>query len=106
MGDISCIGDLGFPPPGADTSAKVYAPGEIPKHGTETTISNLYGKVTSPLSGKTYSWTFGAIEHTVMVSVDAKPTGSAGGEKADNENDDEDVASLPSLQLWLIALIP
>lgn len=46
-----------------------------------------------------------------MASVDAKPTGSAGGEKADSENEDsdeddeEDVASLRSPQLWLIALI-
>ncbi|KAI8689374.1 hypothetical protein NCS56_00200800 [Fusarium sp. Ph1] len=85
MDDISCVGDLGFPPPGADKSAKFYAPGEFPKNGIETTISNLDGSVTSPLSGETFSWTLGAIEHTVIVaSVDAKPTGSAGGEKADN----------------------
>ncbi|KAI8649093.1 hypothetical protein NCS57_01445400 [Fusarium keratoplasticum] len=88
MDGISCVGDLGFPPPGADKSAKFYAPGEFPKNGTETTISNLD-----------------------VASVDAKPTGSAGGEKADSENEDsdeddeEDVASLRSPQLWLIALI-
>ena len=41
MGDISCIGDLGFPPPGVDRSAKVYEPGEISKDGTETTIQIL-----------------------------------------------------------------
>lgn len=55
MDGISCVGDLGFPPPGADKSAKFYAPGEFPKNGTETTISNLDGSITSPLSGETFS---------------------------------------------------
>lgn len=112
MDNISCIGDLGFPLPGADKSAKFSARGEILKNGTETTISNLYGSITCPLSGETFSWTLGAIEHTVIVAiVDAKPTGSVGGETADNENEDsdeddeEDVASLLSPQMWLIALI-
>ncbi|EEU40575.1 uncharacterized protein NECHADRAFT_75854 [Fusarium vanettenii 77-13-4] len=91
MDDISCIGDLGFPLPSIDNLVKFYALGEISKNGTEMTILNFYGSITSPLSGETFSWTLGGIGHTVIVaSADAKPTGSAGGKKADNENEDSD----------------
>ncbi|KAJ3543824.1 hypothetical protein NM208_g3375 [Fusarium decemcellulare] len=114
MDAMSCIGDLGFAPPGLDKSAKFFAPGEFPENGTQTTVSNLGGSITSPLSGETFSWTLGGIAHTVTVaSADAKPTGSAGGKeggdgKEDSDNasqdDEEDAASLLSPGLWLIAL--
>ncbi|KAF4995604.1 hypothetical protein FDECE_12747 [Fusarium decemcellulare] len=114
MDAISCTGDLGFAPPGLNKSAKFFAPGEFPENGTQTTVWNLVGSITSPLSGETFSWTFAGIAHTVTIATaDAKPTGSAGGEEAGggkedsdklSQDDEEDAASLLSPRLWLIAL--
>ncbi|KAH7186266.1 uncharacterized protein B0J16DRAFT_363226 [Fusarium flagelliforme] len=118
----SCAKDLKFTPPGKDKSAKFYGPGELPKNGTDT-LTNMEGTITSPLSGATFTWTDGPIEHPITAaSVDAKPTGSS--DKKDNKDDDktdeanetgkedeEDAASIITPPVWalvclVIALLP
>ena len=83
----------------------------------------MEGTITSPLSGATFTWTDGPIEHPITAaSVDAKPTGSS--DKKDNKDDDqtdeanetgkedeEDAASIITPPVWalvclVIALLP
>ncbi|KAF4992966.1 hypothetical protein FDECE_13550 [Fusarium decemcellulare] len=104
MDTISCIGDLGYTPPGEDESAKFYAPGEFTKNGTITTTTNIDGGITNPLSGATFTWTHGNVTHPITVAkADARPTVSSSG----NSNGDEEHAA-PAIvpRLWpIIALV-
>ncbi|KAJ4253879.1 hypothetical protein NW762_010277 [Fusarium torreyae] len=89
----SCAGDLKFTPPGKDKSIKFYDPGELPKNGTKT-LSNVDGSITSPLSGATFTWTHGEVEHPITVaSANAKPTGTTSNNKSGKDDDAKETGS-------------
>ncbi|KAJ6092409.1 hypothetical protein N7467_004378 [Penicillium canescens] len=78
-----CAGDLGYSRTDTGAISKFYQPGSMPSNGTET-LSNKDGVVSTPVSGDTFTWTFGqsmiAVLHTVTVtSADAVVTGKATG---------------------------
>ncbi|KAK6957124.1 hypothetical protein Daesc_002409 [Daldinia eschscholtzii] len=86
---------MGYTPPGGNDSAVFYEPDKLPPGGTATT-SNIAGRITSPVSGATYSWTYKEIEHIVTVaSADSQPTNAAstneeeGGNEGGNEGDNK-----------------
>ncbi|KAF7528310.1 hypothetical protein PCG10_000916 [Penicillium crustosum] len=81
----NCAGDLGYARADAGGNTKFYHPSSMPSNGTKT-MSNVGGVVSTPVSGDTFTWTFGStLQHTVTVSsVDAtvtgtKTTGGSGG---------------------------
>jgi hypothetical protein len=74
----------------------------------------MEGTITSPLSGATFTWTDGPIEHPITAaSVDAKPTGSSDkkdDKKSDEANetgkeDEEDAASIMSPPVWALVCL-
>jgi hypothetical protein len=72
-----CGGDLGYARADAGGNTKFYHPSSMPSNGTKT-MSNVGGVVSTPVSGDTFTWTFGtALEHVVTVSsADATVTGT------------------------------
>lgn len=85
-----CVDTLGMSPPAGD-KGELYVDGDFPANDTETLYNT--GTITSPVSGATYSYTyFDGVTHVVTVaSANARPTGSSGGNAADNdEGDSED----------------
>lgn len=81
----NCAGDLGYARADAGGNTKFYHPSSMPSNGTKT-MSNVGVVVSTPVSGDTFTWTFGStLQHTVTVSsVDAtvtgtKTTGGSGG---------------------------
>jgi hypothetical protein len=76
-----CAGDLGYSRADAGAVKKFYAPSSMPSNGTQT-LSNKGGVVSTPVSGNTFTWTFGqssrAVAHPITVtSANAKVTGKA-----------------------------
>jgi len=77
----------------------------------------MEGTITSPLSGATFTWTDGPIEHPITAaSVDAKPTGSSdkkddkddknsGEANETGKEDEEDVASTMSPPVWALVCL-
>ncbi|KAJ4310527.1 hypothetical protein N0V84_010928 [Fusarium piperis] len=54
--------------PGTSKEAKFYEPGEFPKNGTKTIMTNMAGTITSPISGATFTWTMNSIAHTITAA--------------------------------------
>lgn len=78
-----CAGDLGYDRTDAGAITKFYKPSSMPSNGTET-LSNKDCVVSTPVSGDTFTWTFGqstrAVLHTVTVtSANIVVTGKANG---------------------------
>ncbi|KAJ5337514.1 uncharacterized protein N7506_005536 [Penicillium brevicompactum] len=76
-----CAGDLGYGRADAGAVHKFYEPSSMPSNGTAT-LSNKGGVVSTPVSGNTFTWTFGqssrAVAHPITVtSANAKVTGKA-----------------------------
>ena len=64
-----CAGDLGFGAEDAGGTTTFYKPDGLPKNGTGTLYNT--GSLTTPVSGATFTWTFGTIPHVVTaVSTD------------------------------------
>lgn len=64
-----CAGDLGFGAKDAGETTTFYKPGGLPKNGTGTLYNT--GSLTTPVSGATFTWTFGTVQHVVTaVSTD------------------------------------
>ncbi|KAJ5657554.1 uncharacterized protein N7484_001203, partial [Penicillium longicatenatum] len=64
-----CAGDLGFGAEDAGGTTTFYKPGGLLKNGTGTLYNT--GSLTTPVSGATFTWTFGTILHAVTaVSTD------------------------------------
>lgn len=77
--------DLGMAYP-ADNTTNFYKPSELPPNGTETLFNT--GIVTSPVSGATYSYTYGNVQHVVTVSsADARPTGGSSSGSGGDDGD-------------------
>ncbi|KAJ5342802.1 hypothetical protein N7541_011926 [Penicillium brevicompactum] len=91
-----CAGDLGYGRPENGGISKFWSPSSMPTNGTKT-VSNIAGVISSPVSGDTFTWTFGRttnalgattspVIHTVTVSsanavvtdTKAKATGDSG----------------------------
>lgn len=74
-----CAGDLGYGAEDAGGTHTFYEPGKFPKNGTET-LYNTGGALSTPVSGATFTWTYGSIEHPVTVkSTDNVVTATATG---------------------------
>ena len=74
-----CAGTLGYGAESAGDTHTFYEPNNIPKNGTQTLYNT--GALTTPLSGATFSWTFGTIVHTVTaVSTDNVVTATVTGD--------------------------
>lgn len=74
-----CAGDLGFGAEDAGDTHTFYKPGGFPDNGTET-LYNTGGVISTPISGATFTWTYGSIEHPVTVkSTDNIVTATATG---------------------------
>lgn len=98
-----CAGDLGYGRADAGGISKFWSPSKMPTNGTKT-ISNIAGFVSSPVSGNTFTWTFGRttnplgrttspLIHTVTVtSANAVVTGL----KAKATGDEESTATSTS----------
>lgn len=88
-----CAGDLGYARADAGGNTKFYHPSSMPSNGTKT-ISNVGGVVSTPVSGGTFTWTFGStLQHTVTVSsTDATVTGT----KTTGGSDGSDVTATSS----------
>ncbi|CAI7640200.1 unnamed protein product [Penicillium pancosmium] len=79
-----CAGDLGFGAEDAGDTHTFYKPGDFPKNGTES-LYNTGGVISTPVSGATFTWTYGAIEHPVTVeSTDNVVTATATGTSGDS----------------------
>lgn len=78
-----CAGDLGFSAEEAGGTTTFYKKGGLPKNGTGTLYNT--GSLTTPVSGATFTWTFGTNPHVVtVVSADhvvaaATATGTSTG---------------------------
>ncbi|KAJ5889616.1 hypothetical protein N7504_010426 [Penicillium tannophilum] len=78
-----CAGDLGFSAEDAGGTTTFYKKGGLPKNGTGTLYNT--GSLTTPVSGATFTWTFGTNPHVVtVVSADhvvaaATATGTSTG---------------------------
>ncbi|KAJ5972939.1 uncharacterized protein N7479_002857 [Penicillium vulpinum] len=75
-----CASDLGYVRADAGANTKFYHPSSMPSNGTKT-ASNVGGVISAPVSGNTFSWTFGqttnSVLHVVTVSsADATATGT------------------------------
>ncbi|CAG8301557.1 unnamed protein product [Penicillium salamii] len=75
---FDCAGDLGYGRADAEANIKFWSPTSMPTNGTKT-ASNIAGSISSPVSGNTFTWTFGRttnalgqttspVLHTVTVS--------------------------------------
>ncbi|CAG7944491.1 unnamed protein product [Penicillium salamii] len=75
---FDCAGDLGYDRADAGGNKKFWSPTSMPTNGTKT-ASNIAGYISSPVSGNTFTWTFGRttnplgqttspVLHTVTVS--------------------------------------
>lgn len=74
-----CAGALGYGAESAGDTHTFYEPNNIPKNGTQTLYNT--GALTTPLSGATFSWTFGKVVHTVTaMSTDNVVTATATGD--------------------------
>ncbi|KAK7424126.1 hypothetical protein QQZ08_008732 [Neonectria magnoliae] len=90
MDAFRCDNKLGFTPPGGNKSAIFYEPGKLPRNGTKTT-SNIAGAITSPVSGKVYTWTYNGIERPITVAkADANPTVNPSAKASDGSGNDDD----------------
>ncbi|KAI8713759.1 hypothetical protein NCS52_01221400 [Fusarium sp. LHS14.1] len=63
----TCHTEYNYTLPG-NKDAKFYEPGEFPKNGTQTTMTNLAGTITSPISGATFTWTMNSTAHTITAA--------------------------------------
>ncbi|KAJ5632767.1 hypothetical protein N7490_009106 [Penicillium lividum] len=64
-----CAGELGFGSEDAGETKTFYEPGGLPKNGTEN-LANT-GSLSTPVSGATFTWTFGTDLHVITaVSAD------------------------------------
>ncbi|KAJ6150364.1 hypothetical protein N7471_001563 [Penicillium samsonianum] len=75
-----CAGDLGYGRADAGGISKFYHPSSMLSNGTKTTF-NVGGVVSTPVSGDTFTWTFGSsVIHAVTVSSeDATATSTVTG---------------------------
>ncbi|KAE8140421.1 hypothetical protein BDV38DRAFT_290150 [Aspergillus pseudotamarii] len=74
-----CAGMLGFGAAGAGGTQNFYEPGKIPKHGTGL-LMNTGGVISTPVSGSSFTWTFGSTTHPITAVVNSTATRSATGE--------------------------
>ncbi|KAH7231919.1 hypothetical protein B0J15DRAFT_574633, partial [Fusarium solani] len=65
--------------------AKFYEPGKFPKNGTQTTMTNLAGTITSPISGATFTWTMNSTAHTI-TAASVQTTGTSASTTVSNAN--------------------
>ncbi|KAK7397808.1 hypothetical protein QQX98_012823 [Neonectria punicea] len=90
MDAFPCDNKLDFTPHSGTKSATFYEPGGLPRNGTETT-SNIAGAITSPVSGKVYTWTYNGVERPITVAkVDANPTVNLSVKASDGSGSDDD----------------
>ncbi|RMJ16446.1 hypothetical protein CDV36_003905 [Fusarium kuroshium] len=79
----TCHTEYNYTLPG-NKDAKFYEPGKFPKNGTQTTMTNLAGTITSPISGATFTWTMNSTAHTIIAAgvqttaASASTTGTKG----------------------------
>ncbi|CAI7645839.1 unnamed protein product [Penicillium glandicola] len=87
-----CAGDLGYGRADAGGISNFYLPSSMPTNGTKT-MSNVDGVVSTPVSGDTFTWTFGSsVLHAVTASsADATVTGT--GTKATSGGSDATATS-------------
>ncbi|KAJ5123091.1 hypothetical protein N7448_009188 [Penicillium atrosanguineum] len=91
---------LGFGDKVAGGTNTFYTPDNLPKNGTET-LYNTGGVISSPVSGATFTWTSGTLEHAITVSstdnvVTATVTGGSGGSGSSGSTATETGASATS----------
>lgn len=99
----TCHTDYKYALPG-NKDAKFYEPGKFPKNGTHTTMTNLPGTITSPISGATFTWTMNSTAHTItaasasttVVSENMTPTGT-GAQATESSSEAEDKGSNASV---------
>ena len=104
--NTTCHTEYNYTLPG-NKDAKFYQPGEFPKNGTHTTMTNLPGTITSPISGATFTWTMNSTAHTItaagvhttvasasttVVSENTTPTGT-GAQATESSSEAEDKGS-------------
>jgi hypothetical protein len=58
---------LGFGEEDAGDTDTFYTPDDLPKNGTKPLFNNG-GEVSSPISGATFTWTFGTVQNAITVS--------------------------------------
>ncbi|EEU36014.1 uncharacterized protein NECHADRAFT_49773 [Fusarium vanettenii 77-13-4] len=80
----TCHTEYNYTLPG-NNDAKFYEPGEFPKNGTHTTMTNLAGTITSPISGATFTWTMNSTAHTI-IAASVHTTAASASTTASSEN--------------------
>ncbi|RSL94594.1 hypothetical protein CDV31_014265 [Fusarium ambrosium] len=99
----TCHTEYNYTLPG-NKDAKFYEPGKFPQNGTQTTMTNLAGTITSPISGATFTWTMNSTAHTIIaagvqtMAASASTTGTkdnttptgAGAEATESSGEAED----------------
>ncbi|KAJ5698960.1 hypothetical protein N7462_000965 [Penicillium macrosclerotiorum] len=81
LASYDCAGDLGYGSDDAGDTTEFYKPNSLPANGTET-MYNTGGVLSTPVSGATFTWTYGTVLHAVTaVSTDnvVTATGTGGG---------------------------
>ncbi|KAE8391859.1 hypothetical protein ETB97_007437 [Aspergillus alliaceus] len=78
--EYDCAGTLGFGAAAAGGTQNFYEPGKLPKNGTGM-LTNT-GVLSTPVSGSTFTWTFGSSAHpiTAAASSTAVPSATRTGE--------------------------
>lgn len=92
---FSCNSTLGYTAPGNEGDEFYFA--EWPKNGTKTTVTNVAGAISTPISGEVYTYTRGNFERVVTVmSADAKPTSNSSSDDDDDNDSNDDSSSSSS----------